>query len=510
MSLTDFLLDPWKAEKSHSAYAKSALAVRPAPEFATSEVVVSSLYRAVGFDGFSEKSVIAAGNAFQKASQGNSAATIGGISNETWQTILHGILASPKQSNQSSKRFLQMSPLVPDANLYSGSARMAGNPWNPGALIGRMIQMGCNSEEEASHLWKTIFKSLSVDDGDDAWARWLQEEFARRKLPTTSATWSYCGWVPEPNDLSPADKEVLTFPAQQFCIDVKSIIEAKPTMTRRQWISLFEAIVRIGAVSHVLWLCGASTRIWDHCLALLAGSVEASFSVQETRRAVFSSAAHHLTYGTVVLPAIRNIASAYLSARLGLNVLLWHLAELGVEISSLNSSEDIHALFLLVQSHREELVTSGVLKNFQELREDPDHARTLSCKKGIGSNLLEFSRYSLGRRQTAEPTLRSYDQSYFLNKRGTAKSAPWIVSLGPVALLALVHCCLRQYRGPRSVKHLSKHLGLYGITVSVEDIGNSELGKELRMLGLILDSPDAESGILLVPPFNLEEVVAAR
>jgi hypothetical protein len=510
MSLADFLLDPWKPERSHIAYAKSALAVRPAPEFATSEVVVSSLYRAVGFDGFSEKDVISAGNAFQKASQGNSAAIVGGISNETWQTILHGILASPKQSNQSSKRFLQMSPLVPDTNLYSGSARMAGSPWNPGALIGRIIQMGCKSEEEASQLWKAIFEALSVDDGDDAWARWLQEEFARRKLPTTSASWSYCNWVAELNDLSSADKDALTFPAQQFSVDIKSIIEAKPTMTRRQWISLFEAIVRIGAVAHVLWLCGASTRIWDHCLALLTSTEEASLTVDETRRTIFSSTAHHLTYGTVVLPAIRNIASAYLSARLGLNVLLWHLAELEVQVSSLNSSEDIHALFLLVQAHREELVNAGVLRDFHELREDPDHARTLSCKKGIGSNLSEFSRYSLGRRQTAEQTLRSYDQSYFLNKRGTAKSAPWVVSLGPVALLALVHCCLRQYRGPRSVKHLSKHLGLYGITVNVEDIGNSELGKELRMLGLILDSPDAESGILLVPPFNLVEVGATR
>jgi hypothetical protein len=510
MSLADYLLDPWKAEKSHVAYAKSALAVRPAPEFATSEVVVSSLYRAVGFKGFSEKSVISAGSAFQRASQGSSKAPVGGISNDTWQTILHGVLASPKQSNQSSKRFLQMSPLVPDANLYSGSARLAGNPWNPGALLERIIQMGCKSEEEASQLWARVFKALSVGENDDAWARWLQEEFTRRKLPTTSATWSYSQWEPEPNDLSQADKDALTFPAQQFVADIESIIESKRTMTRRQWISLLEAIVRIGAVAHVLWLCGASSRIWESCLALLTNSSVPPASVQETRRTVFSSTAHHLTFGTVVQPAIRNIASAYLSARLGLNVLLWHLAELGSEVSSLNSSDDIHALLLLVQAHQSELVNAGVLKHFQELRDDPDHARTLACKKGIGSNLLEFSRYSLGRRQTADQTLRSYDQSYFLNKRGVAKSSPWVVSLGPVALLALVHCCLRQYRGPRSVRYLSKHLALYGIAVSVEDIGSSELGKELRMLGLILDSPDAESGILLVPPFNPQEGEVTR
>jgi hypothetical protein len=46
--------------------------------------------------------------------------------------------------------------------------------------------------------------------------------------------------------------------------------------------------------------------------------------------------------------------------------------------------------------------------------------------------------------------------------------------------------------------------------MSVENISSSEIGKELRMLGLILDSPDAESGILLVPPFETVADGAAR
>lgn len=508
MSLSEYVQDPWKAEKSHAAYKNSAFAIRPAPEFATSEVVVSSLYRAVGFADFSERNVILAGSALQKDSQRRTVGTTG-ISNETWQTILHGVLASPKQSNQSTKRFLQMSPLVPDVNLYSGSARLAGNPWNPGALVQKMVQMGTQTEENAGALWKSIFEALSVSDADDAWARWLQEEFTRRKLSSVPATWSYVEWTPVGSDLPLEDKNCLTFPAQQFVVDIQSVIEAKPRMTRRQWISLFEAIVRVGAVAHVLWLCGLSSRIWECCVGVLSGTSTPPETAAETRSRIFSSNSHHLTYGTVVLPTIRNIASSYLGARLGLNVVLWQMEELGVAVESLDSSADVHHFLSSVQAQRDRLVAAGALTKFQQLRDDPDHARTLACKKGIGSNLLEFSRYSLGRRQTAESTLRSYDQSYVLNKRGTAKSAPWIVSLGPVALLALVHCCLRGYQGPRSVKHLSKHLEKYGVAVSVEDISSSELGKQLRMLGLILDSPDAESGILLVPPFNIEGTEAS-
>jgi hypothetical protein len=505
MSLEGYIEDPWKAEKSHPAYIDSAFAIKPAPEFATSEVVVSSLYRAVGFDGFSERSVIQSAAPFQKASSSTGPLPNGSVSNDIWQTVLYNALASPKQSHQSSRRVLQMTPLVPDANLYSGSARLAGNPWNPGALMKRIIQMGTEGEDEARSLWDVLFKALSVESEDDAWARWLQEEFARRKLPTVATTWKQVPWKHDSVDMALTDKAALNYPAQQFAIDLRSIIAAKSSMTRRQWVSLLEAVVRIGAVSHVLWLCSVSSRLWQHAQLIIGGVAEAPSSVDEVRGLIFSSSKHYLNYGSVVLPAIKNIASSYLSARLGLNILLWQLQKLEIAVSPFNSSEEILGFYQLVSEHRTRLLEANVLAEYQKLRDDIDHARTLACKKGIGSNLLEFARHSLGRRQTAEAILRSYDQSYVLNKRGTANNAPWIVSLGPVALLAVVHCCLRQYRGPRSVRHLSEHLSLYGIALSVDNISASVLGKELRMLGLILDSPDAESGILLVPPFDLNE-----
>lgn len=496
MSISEYLLDPWK--KSHKAYSDSAFGIRPAPEFATSEVVVSSLYRAVGFEHFNENMVSSSGRELDKKYQGSSKAPANAIENDTWQTILHGVLASPKQSNQSSRRFLQMCPMVPDVNLYSGSARLSGNTWNPGALLQRLIQMGSPAAEDAEALWKSLFDALSVDNEDDAWARWLQEEFERRNL--NGQKWAYAPLAAERNSLSPEDKQILDFPAQQFVIDLKAVISAKSAMTRKQWISLLESVVRVGAVSHVLWLASVNARIWECALAILNGQA-APTDLTETRSALFMSKAHYLTYGNVVMPTVRNITSAYLSGRLGCNVILWHLEQLGVSLSPLNSAEEVQNFLSIVDGNRNALISAGAITDFQQLVDE--HARTLACKKGIGSNLMEFCRYSLGKRQTAETTLRSYDQSYFFNKRSPAKSAPWIVSLGPVALLAVVFCCLREFKGPRSVKHLSNHLSLYGISVTVDDIGTSELGRELRMLGLILDSPDAESGILLVPPFNL-------
>lgn len=136
MSLDRFATDPWGV--SHPSYEGSVFHIRPAPEFATAEVVVASLYRASGFQGVPEREVPAGGKDFDRASQQPRTHERSGsrISLESWRAVLHGILESPKQPNQSSKRFLQLCPVVPDVALYSGSARLSGNSWNPGSLAG--------------------------------------------------------------------------------------------------------------------------------------------------------------------------------------------------------------------------------------------------------------------------------------------------------------------------------------------------------------------------------------
>ena len=64
-----------------------------------------------------------------------------------------------------------------------------------------------------------------------------------------------------------------------------------------------------------------------------------------------------------------------------------------------------------------------------------------------------------------------------------------------------MHCALAGMGGPRSIHRLGQHLAAYGIAVDRYDIARNDLGHQLRMLGLVLDSPDAESGMLLLPPF---------
>lgn len=504
MSVEAFQADPWK--KSHKAYDESAFNIRPAPEFSTGEVVIASLYRASGFPNYTETDVPKAGRELDRTinSSKSKPGDLTKIRPDTWRTILHGVLESPKQPKQSSKRFLSLSPLVPDISLYSGSARLTGNSWNPGALIKRMILLGAPSYQEAQALWKRLHQGLSVMGDDDIWARWLQIEFGLRR--PSGKEWEETE-IEAFDGIPDSEKAKLRYPSKQFVRDVDSIIEAKQSMTRRQWISLLEAVVRLGSVSHVLWLCRVNDHLWRAVSSILGhGEGTVPSSEEDLRKDIVMCERRTFSYENAAVPTIRDYASRYLVARLGLNLVLWALQEEGVDISRLQSSGDLWAFLEIVRANKSKLSSKNVIETFYSIQDE--ETRTIVCKRGIGSNIVEFCRYTLGQRQTTNDSLRGYDQGYFLRKRGGAKNAPWVLSLGPVAVLAMVHCCLKEVNGPRSVKRLSEHLSWYGIEIEVADINRSDLGRNLRMLGLVLDSPDAESGMLLLPPFGGHQLEA--
>lgn len=498
MSLSDFRDAPWG--KSHVAYGKGALAMSPAPEYATSEVVLSSLYRVIGFPGSSEASVPPQGTKLQglirKAREKVSAKTIGALGADAFDTLLSSVLESPKRSNQSAKRFLQVTPLVPQLALFSGSPRLVGNPWTPGVLVRRMVWLGSRDQTAAEATWRRLFDALTVREGDDIFARFVQSEVA--------------AWLPDPSwTFAPAPPEAILscpdvgggpFPARQFVQDIESVIASKDLLTRRQWTSLLEAILRLGTVAHVIWLCELHARVWS-CLSEALGG-DGPKSVDDARLRMFPERFSFLPLSNKPIPGIQDSISRYLTARLGINATLWALEDAGATPAGLlGSAEGLLEACDQVRSFCTGSRSSEVRETVEELADR--ETRTLLCRKGIGSNIKEFVTYSLQQRQTANPRLRGYDQGYLLRKRGIHPNSPWIVSLGPVATIALVHCSLSGVAGPRSVHRLAQHLSQYGVSMDHRDIPQNELGHQLRMLGLVLDSPDAESGMLLVPPFRV-------
>ena len=499
MTLAKFRDDPWRT--SHSAYQNSVLAMSPAPEYASSEVILSSLYRHAGLESATERTVPQRGRDLDREVQRYRDRALkpeaAALDADTFHMLLHSVLESPKLPNQSSKRFIQVTPLVPQAAAFSGSARLSSNSWPAGSLVRRMVWLGSRDAASASATWQALFDELSVTDDDDVFARFLQAEIE--------------AWAPQPawaafstdgeDIFDPVDRDGLDYPAKRFVRDLGAIIGAKAAMTRRQWTSLLEAVVRIAAVAHVSWLCDVHVRTWGCLEAAVEGG--GPLDAASAREAMYPRNFQFLSYGDRALPGIKDRASAFLQARLGINAVLWALHSTGKEVDPLSSAVGVAETCELLRSNASAIESAGIREILAEVSER--ETRTLLCKKGIGSNIMEFARHVLGQRQAANPVLRGYDQGFALRKRGTSNSSPWVVGLGPVSVLALVHCSLAGTAGPRSVRRLSQHLEGYGVIVDYRDIATNDLGHQLRMLGLVLDSPDAESGMLLVPPFPSAE-----
>ena len=183
MSLDQIISKPWSSESLSNAYKASYLHLSPAPEYANGEVVLASLYRSVGSNCPREQQVPALGREFErrvkKGKRPIENDEVVDLEVSDWYALITGALRSPKQPNQASSRFLQISPVVPDATLYSLSARQSKNSWDPGRLVEKIILIGCDSYHEATELWNELHRSLSVSENDELWARFLDAEFRR-------------------------------------------------------------------------------------------------------------------------------------------------------------------------------------------------------------------------------------------------------------------------------------------------------------------------------------------
>tara|TARA_B110000008_G_scaffold243267_1_gene252180 strand:- start:217 stop:1716 length:1500 start_codon:yes stop_codon:yes gene_type:complete len=499
MEPEQFIEDPWKQAHTHKGYGESFLHMRPAPEYASGEVLLASLYRNVGLN-VSEGSVPKNGRKLKNLLNSKSPKHSQNFPPEKFDEIISQSLSSPKVPNQSGKRFLQICPLVPDAAIYSLSARLSSNSWNPGNLIASMLCYGLGDEEQILSVWQKIFSSLSITTDDDPWAQTLQREFESIRTPELQEAWSKPTALPNLNEKSCLADVVSATPALQFAKDLISALEIKQLVTRRQWISIIETILRLGSAAHILWLCKANSICYD----LIYQSLETGQTIEINEfNLKLADELKIWRQNQPVNNSIKQLAQDYLEARAGICLLL-HTYECKFAVTpiSMRSPKEIINLTKELAKIRNEFPLDEFKNNMEKLQDQQSNA--FACKNGASKNILEFISHILRRRETGERGMESYDQGYFL-KRKSGPRSPWVVGFGPVAILTMVHCCSSGKNGARNIGDLCKHLSKYGFSIDPQEIADSDMGRILRNLGLVLDSPDAEGGMILSPPFKFSD-----
>ncbi|MBR0804331.1 hypothetical protein JQ636_12345 [Bradyrhizobium japonicum] len=493
----------------HGIYKDSVLNLRPAPEVATGEVMLASLMRNVGYvDSGSpiEGKVPVAGRDLEKRirASNNSPPAAGQLmTGAEWERVLTGMVASPRQKRETKRRNLSISPLVPDASLYSLSARLVSNTWNPGNLVRAIVGIGSNSLEEADNTWGVLYQALSVEEDDDVLAKILENEFSFWR--PSGSTGGELEWkrrrLGEDNQVG---LEIARgAPAKQFCQDVVTLLPLKKRLTLRQWTSMLGSLVRLAAASHVFWVCHLNHSVWQLVRKTLVASAAVPSRAEVSN--ALSECPTFFKYGEKVQEPIKRAVREFITGRVALNLILCVLGE-AVGERELSSKlgrldvDQVHGLLKLVAEQREVIDGSALESRVAELLER--NPKTLQCRHGVTNNVVEFLTYSISRRQTADDKDINYDQGYWIRKAASHDNAPWLFIAGPVALLTSAYCCTAASHTPKTILDLVVHAEKYGVGLRASGAFDGRLIASLRTLGLILDSPDAEGGMMIKPPFK--------
>ncbi len=509
MSLSAFNEDPTKL---HEAYDGSFLTtVRP--EYSTGEVLLGSAYRRLLLNKHDREVDLE-----DITRLPGHLATIPLESEAMWKGLFleRSGLASPPPAGQQKHGLRQLMPLVPEIGRYACVLGKKRDRWYPGSLLMQVIGAGVG-RSNGQGLVLRLQEALDINDGDDLFAIFLNGHLRDNPLP----------------DQSPIDSRQLSLdvdsrayqekicgriwsPAERFCVDLDAILALKRVLTRRQWIVLLGALIRIGLTMHFLWVCRLNDKFWQMILGVIDGNpAPSSEEIESTLWQCHNRQRPILEIGRDGATQIRQCISNYVQAQFGINLVLFMLEEAGVGWKTAIGQTDengqettltvgIHAFLSHVSQSRLKIDKTdpcSLLEQKCSQLIDEQH-ELVECKRGSSKNLFEFARYSLGQIQPAIDDEKAYDQSYLLIRKNKSNRSPWPVRIGPAMLIALVHaCCTAQEGVPTSVEDFRDHLEEYGLWVGVGELSRGQIGTDLEKLGLVIDSPDAVGGRLLVAPF---------
>lgn len=217
------------------------------------------------------------------------------------------------------------------------------------------------------------------------------------------------------------------------------------------------------------------------------------------------------------MPAIKRTLAEFGQARIGLNLMLWALEDAGVPWAlkigratdtAPTPAESVREFLVHVLVHRHTLLDQLRLHGFAGLEAAAAHVADEDKRFLTGAatrNISFFVRYSLAQIQPTDDRHRQYDQGYLL-AREDRRGERLAVQPGPSMLMLLVHCCSSaQGAVPASMEHFRNHLRAYGIGASADELRVGVTARDLERLGLVVDSPDAGGGRLLVDPFLVSE-----
>ncbi|MDA8632418.1 Rrf2 family transcriptional regulator [Verrucomicrobiales bacterium] len=482
------------------------------PEMTRDIEIYSSLGRS--FLDISESGGLKVGRSFASWCRGNNQDdTTSDRTRAISETLADHLRVPPSSNEKGLESILSMIPLAPSLIQVTGFTRKTGNPWNPGKYVAGMVKRGADDSEEAKSTWDSLGKAYlrpcdPSNTDRDRWASLIEEE-----LDKLRENWSgirgdqVLGSLPTSGkSLQSIDFPPPSFPARSFVQDLHAIDSLSVKLTRRQWISMLDSFLRLALVSDLLWIAALNTGL-ANLIHQVSETPEEIPTAEDLGRALLPQF-FPLLIGADASEALRDSIRSYAKARIFvrefLNALRAKHSSKIIEIEEaggLNTAEGVIKTLKTAALENGGLVKEADVQTFKSLGANPDFMR-MAKSQNWTAQWFFCCKMALGQRGTFKEEDRHFDQGYWCKRKGASKNSPVKFDIGPVGLLTMTHLANVENEGIVTVSALQRHLARYGVGVSENDLASGRIGQDLRRLGLVHDSPDAEGGMILKSPFQ--------
>ena len=506
------------------------------PEYLTSEMLMAAFYRALGFGGLKDSTVLKNSRDLHRMMYNNEGFASGAFNGSEVKKLLEDVLLSPEEPSQKRSQkypeYLFLAPIVPETALFSNPVRLTrnlnaqgGNPWSVERLVKTLVSYCAESTEDSKRIWNCLFDKLSVahNNEEDYFAQIIQKvllnaaDALRNQIDGVNDRLPR--WSISVNDSFDANRAKKYYkdrkcfskisPLDYIRSGLLSILELKPRFSRWQWVTMLDSLLRVSSVAFVIWLLDSHRIIYQMIQSIVFenGIIDTEnpedFFVREYNR-------HRTTtvfcYGEGSSKAEKKIVTDYGRSIIRLSFLLAYVRQIDTvtynKIDWSSISGFIHSLELLRGTFSNEDTREHFFTALSQVLNQRSNDITLKAARI--RHLIEFFRV-LRQKLVIESQndLIRNDQSFLVHQKADYVRAPYIVDFGSVACFVMVYCCaLKDKNGTRrvfSLKDFKRYLCSF--YVSVRPSHEEQFTEQLKGLGLTMDSPDADDGLMIRNPF---------
>jgi hypothetical protein len=475
-------------------------------------ILVSSLYRNLKLVSSTEKTCNI--NAQSLYSALNATSKIGELfTNEELVQLFNTSLSVPTSESQLKQKKFWVSPIVPEIANYGLAARNIGNPWNPGNFILEIIANYSSNIEEFINIIKNLIAAMEVDVHDnDIWSIIIKNEFDQisKNLQIENATsFNEQNFRDFYNGKHRPHKKLLNISnyAKNTIIDLQNIIHLKNRLTRQKWIGFFEGFIRLTMFNHIIYTLNLSKNYFDlidYKLAQGSSSVT-SQEIEKFFNLEFNINDIRIKVGT----ARKNYIRDHIESFGYYNALINGVIE-KCGYKDFKDFETENEFIQITEDILRQFKNQNELRNFKIKFQNENEIDLSKLNENFSSfkNIKESLGYLCTRKSSSKEKYIS-DVNYLFDKNGTSLNSPYFLKISSGLISTLTSLIfLRKEDSNSFISGLEfiKGLNEYNIQLSINDISTGNIKDTMLSLGIVIDCPDTEGGVLIIKPAWIKNI----